>query len=293
MLFPKQKFFPRPAVPSKPKKNKFAISNARLKYITRILRDNVDRVEKKDKAIFMANKQVSESMSEILKAAPLRALERLRFCIVSIAADILKIPPPVPIDDEIPAFCRAFKRTQTLQQMVEISVKILPDPHLIMKMDTADLIELMCFGSIRDLVSRQYQSYLIHKPTQVFTVPALVQSITESYARITHEVNRVSEEYRPYRIPNTILYPIETLVEFPETLDRPASATHSDVPIVTELFLSKFMKITSTSKNISVHPFQLLVIDIVSFIVNSIHTDLISVKKTVNFTLSSLSEYLF
>lgn len=261
------------------------------KYLFQILKSSTQKTHNKDAAIFMANKQIHESTSDILKAAPIRALERLRHCILSIAADILKLPHPVPIDEEIPAFCKAFQKTLTLKQMIETSLKMLPEPSIVMNMGTADLIEFLCFGSIRELVAKHYTKFLTTNPSITYTVPSFIKDITESYSKITHHNNFGNDVYTPISIPNRTLYPIDTLVDFPEFLEG-TTANHSNVSIP-ELFVSKFMRYSTTLKTVHVHPFQILVIDIVSFIVNSIHVDLNTVKKSISFTLSSLSDYLY
>jgi hypothetical protein len=273
------------------KKRPIFISNSKYKYLLKILKTSTQKIHNKDAAIFMANKQIFESTSDILKAAPSRALERLRHCILTIAADILKLPHPLPVDDEIPAFCKAFQKTLTLQEMIQVSLKMLPDPSIVMNMGIADLIELLCFGSIRDLVAKHYTKFLsTTSPSITYTVPAFIKDITESYSKITHHMNFGNDKYSPEPIPNRILYSIDTLVDFPEFLQKQENKTSLNVP---ELFVSKFMRFSASLKTVHVHPFQILVIDIVSFIVNSIQVDLNTVKKSISFTLSSLSDYLY
>ena len=289
MLFPKHKKYASSSSSQKKRTRKVFhfINKKKFQYLVKVFRKRHESFEEKERAIFMANKQIYESTSDILKAAPIRALERLRHCLLCIASDILKIPPPTTIDDEIPSFCKAFQKTLTLQQMMEASLKMLPEPSVIMNMGIADIIELLCFGSIRDLVAKHYTKFLSsNHPSEKFTVPAFLKEMTDSYSKISEFHTASTRPYTPIPVPNQVLYPIETLIHFADNKPKNSFQSFS----IPELFISKFMKMQS--KTIYVHPFQILVIDIVSFIVNSIQVDLSTANKVVSYTLSSLSEFL-
>lgn len=248
-----------------------------------------------------ANKQIEDIINHIIQFTPARSFEKLRYYIMFLFCDQMKIERPYA-DESVRNFCSSFKSeySETFMKTVETSIKFFkdhyPSPTDIYSMNLGDLIEILCFGNLRNIASRHYEKHLssVQKKDEIYTVPLFMRDINKAYESMRDACRFLGcKKSTSTVIPPICVLDIEALIE-PLSSSFCGSATTSRIPSIGSLLASTHIEFLIESKlqNASIHPYQAIVYEIILFVYTAFMSDLIYVQKTSIFTITSFSNFI-
>lgn len=263
---------------------------------------NSDNSKITEKACISAHRQIEDISHHIIHFSPARSFEKLKYYILSHFCDHLKIERPYA-DESVQNFCKSYRSeyTDTFLKTIEAAVKFFKDQKDaasdLYSMNVGDLIELLCFGNLRNMVLRHYEKHLYDKTKtmdskeQMYTVPNFIKDITKAY-----ESMREGCKMLGFKKSTSVVIPPICVLDVEALIASPSPFGYSPVPYITmeDQIASTYMHFISQRKmqQASIHPYQAIVSEIILFIHSSFVTDMQYMQKTSQFTISSLSNYL-